>query len=101
MWLVAIFGITMSIGPAVWQILHPLRKWLQRLALILQTAITYFLEQIALPVILKLHAWGVLEVGAFFLSFMLTAQGLRMNPDAGMYVSISGLTSISTPILTN
>jgi hypothetical protein len=94
MWLTAIFGIAISIGPAIWSVTTPLRALMAQLGLRLKALIEWCLKEIVIPLALKLHTNGILEVAAFSSSFVLAAQGLRMQPESGLFVTISGLVAM-------
>merc|ERR1719329_315289 len=91
LWLGAIFGITISIGPVIWEITKPLRKFFKRLALKLRTALIWFAEKILVPLVSRLHMWGVWEALAHFLSLALVVQGVRLPQDPGLVVCVSGI----------
>jgi len=91
MWLLAILGIAVSLGPALWALTRPLRQIVLLLSTRIRDAIVWVLKEIVIPFCLRMHIWGGWELLGFLLAFMLTAQGCRMVSWGGMYVSISGL----------
>ena len=64
MWLLAIFGITISLGPAVWAVTKPLRKVLELVSTWVREAVVYAVKEFVIPVVLRMHAYGVLEVSS-------------------------------------
>ncbi len=84
-WLLAIVGIAISIGPSIFQLLVPLRAWLMRM-------LTWLAEHVVAPVVQFLHDWGVLELAAWVCVSLYVADGFRMDrsDDTGMMVALTG-----------
>jgi len=94
MWLAAIFGVAVSIGPALWVVMSPLRDFFGKLSAQVIRLLVWVAKEIVFPIGIRLHTYGIFEIAAFAMAFMLTAQGQRMGKDAGMYVCISGLVAL-------
>jgi hypothetical protein len=94
MWLVAILGITVSIGPSVYHLLEPLRELFHR-------CWRWFLESILIPTIDRMHRWRVFELGAYAFCWILVATGVALQPfqygardtdmAGGLFISLTGL----------
>jgi hypothetical protein len=80
MWLLAIVGIAVSIGPCIYSLLEPLQQALWELAKLIWTEI-----------ILRFHGWGVWEICAHAVTSMLVIEGFRFNAESGFYVSLTGM----------
>lgn len=91
MWLGAIGGITISVGPVLWHLLKPLRRLFVQLAEKVKTALVWLFEKIVLPTVVRFHEMGIWEALAHGLAFLLTAQGCRMQEGPAEFVAISGL----------
>jgi len=84
MWLLAIVGISVSIGPSLYHVLKPVRDILQRVC-------RWMADHIIVPIARRLHEWGVFEMIAYYFCWLLVAQGYRMTEaDAGIMVTVSG-----------
>lgn len=89
MWLAAILGITISIGPSIYHILKPLRELLTRIA-------RWTLNKIIIPTVEKLHKWGVFEALAWGAATILVVDGIRLfRPETGFYISLSGVAAMA------
>ena len=94
LWLMAIAGIAISFLPAMWSLAEPLLNLLNDLAICVKRLVEWFVIEIIIPSLQWLHDTSILEAFSFTMSFLLTAQGLRMQPESGMYVTISGLVAL-------
>jgi len=90
-WLCAIAGITVSVGPVLWDLLRPLRRIFVQLANKFKEALLWFMEKVILPTVSRLHELGFWEAFAHAAAFMLTVQGCRLQEGPGEFVAISGL----------
>ena len=68
LWLSAIAGIAVSVGPSLHFLLPPLRAALAR-------ACSWLLRRVLVPVAARLHRWGVLEAAAYALCWSAVARG--------------------------
>jgi len=91
MWLAAIAGITISIGPVLWHLAKPLRQVFAQLFQKVKEALTWLLKNILLPACSRLHEWGFWELLAHTAAFLFTAQSSRMQPGPAEHVAFSGL----------
>jgi hypothetical protein len=90
-WLVAILGITISIGPAIFHLLRPIQQLLKRLCV-------FILNEIIYPTVTRLHSYGIFEALGYCVCILLLTQGVRMkemmtyehDSAAGFYVSLTG-----------
>jgi len=95
MWLAAIFGITISVGPVIWIVTKPVREMIMHLQERIRKLVAWFVEKVVVPTVVRLHNWGVWEALAHFAALSLTAQGSRMPSDSGVFVASSGLVATS------
>ena len=79
-WLIAIIGITISVGPCIYVILEPLRTAMVKISIFIYDYI-----------IINFHIWGIWEIIFYMISFFLILEGLRFDQEVGFYVSLSGL----------
>eukprot|EP00929_Paragymnodinium_shiwhaense_P117262 TRINITY_DN8767_c0_g1_i1.p1 TRINITY_DN8767_c0_g1~~TRINITY_DN8767_c0_g1_i1.p1 ORF type:complete len:329 (-),score=34.23 TRINITY_DN8767_c0_g1_i1:328-1314(-) len=91
MWLGAIVGIAVSVGPVVWLLSAPLRGLFQKLLVRVKDALIWLAENVLLPLCARLHEWGVWEALAHVASFVLVTQAARMQTGPSTYVALSGL----------
>jgi len=84
MWLLAIFGLLISVGPALYHLLEPLRRLLARY-------IELALRKIIIPLIEFCHNWGAIEGAIYAVAWMFIAEGYRSPEDYGMFISLTGL----------
>ena len=87
LWLLAVAGVAVSLGPSLYHVLAPLRNTLRRLC-------SWLFHSILLPVALRLHSWGVAEAGAYALAWALVAEAVLRMPrdaDAAVFVALSGV----------
>jgi len=89
-WLGAILGIAVSIGPSICHVLRPLRELLQRFW-------RWFVDDILVPTIIRLHNWGLIEIGAwaFVYGLMLDAEAL-FAMETGCFIAMTSL-ALSIP----
>lgn len=80
LWIVAIIGITISVGPCIYTILRPLRTAIWEVAL-----------QIWHFIIIPLHSYGVFEILSYLICISLVTEGFRYSTDSGFYISLTGL----------
>jgi len=95
LWLMAIVGISISILPAMWALAEPLLDFFNNLAAKIKEIITLLFIKVVIPSAKWLHSNYILEALVFIASFCLTTQGVRMQPESGMYVTISGLVALN------
>jgi hypothetical protein len=79
MWLLAILGITISVGPCIYLILSPLQFLIWAVA------------QVIWAIIIYMHYLGVWEMLAYIISAGLTVEGFRFNVESGFYISLTGI----------
>jgi len=84
MWLLAIAGMLVSFGPAIYAVLRPFRELLERI-------IKTFVRRVLIPLAEHCHEWGVFELLSYFICWMFVAEGLRSPPETGFYISLTGL----------
>ena len=85
LWLMAILGIAVSIGPSLMVLLRPLREWLRRCA-------KWAFQNIVQPLVRRLHDWGVLEGGAWALCGGLVVQAQQhAAEEVALYIASTGL----------
>ena len=82
-WLLAICGISVAILPTLYHILAPFRKWFLEMASKLFT-------RVILPLVMRLHSYGIFEIMAYLLCYQFVAEGFRMDFDSGLYVALTG-----------
>jgi hypothetical protein len=71
LWVFAVLGIAVSIGPSAFYLLQPLHDLLRRL-------LTKLYRDLLLPLLTRLHTWGVLELGAWGCCFAGLARGVAL-----------------------
>jgi len=79
-WLLAIFGITVSVGPCIYVILEPLRTGFIKIGIFIYNKI-----------VINFHIWGIWELLAYIICSLLVIEGLRFNKEVGFYISLTGL----------
>lgn len=91
-WLLAIIGIAVSIGPSIYHILQPLHDALRRL-------VNWIYTEIILPNVLRMHRWGVLEALAWLGCWFGLCQGMKIGAvDVGEMVSLTA-SALAAPAL--
>ena len=79
-WLLAIVGISISVGPCLYTILKPLRTAIWEVAL-----------QIWHYVIIPMHSNGIIEIMFYLLCMNFVTEGLRYASESGFYITLTGL----------
>jgi len=79
-WLVAIIGIVISLGPCLYTVLKPLRKGMWELAILIWH-----------HVIIPLHSYGILELFSYYICMVFVTEGFRYVSISGFYIGITGL----------
>ena len=75
-WMVAIIGIVISIGPSLLFLFKPFMKGLFR--------------QYILPILYKLYECGFAEFLAYAISIILISDGMKVNREWGFFISLTG-----------
>eukprot|EP00750_Incisomonas_marina_P022826 INCI4997.10.p1 GENE.INCI4997.10~~INCI4997.10.p1 ORF type:complete len:696 (-),score=96.92 INCI4997.10:2543-4513(-) len=89
-WALSIIGISVSIGPAIYHLLKPLRELLKRF-------ITWITVHILIPLAKQCHQRGVFEVLAWIGCGQLLANGIyHTNPAVHLYFALTA-TGLSIP----
>ena len=94
-WLVSIAGICVSIGPAMWALLSPVRRLLKRV-------ITVAWTRVIKPLIEELHAWGIFEIAGWTACLCVAADGWKQeasHADAGKLITLSGIALACVPMM--
>lgn len=78
-WMIAILGILISIGPVLLLLIEP---FLEMLILLWNNTI--------LPIIIFLHKIGFFEFLGYFASIILIADGMKVNKEWGFFISLTG-----------
>eukprot|EP00928_Gymnodinium_smaydae_P046134 TRINITY_DN30733_c0_g1_i1.p1 TRINITY_DN30733_c0_g1~~TRINITY_DN30733_c0_g1_i1.p1 ORF type:complete len:723 (+),score=72.05 TRINITY_DN30733_c0_g1_i1:60-2228(+) len=96
MWLAAIFGITISVGPVLWLLTKPLRSLIMQIlgkvATFVKETVVWITKNVLAPALVRCHKLGVFEFVGHLVALTLYVQGLRLSDyDMGTYVSISGV----------
>lgn len=92
-WAIAILGIAVSIGPSIYHLLYPLRKFLKFIVI-------WLYKHVIKPVARCLHQWGVFELILYALTAMLVVEGARrkqsairgegVSEDVGFFLAFTG-----------
>ena len=82
-WMIAILGIVISIGPSLFFILKPI--------LILQGIILKLLYEYVLPFIIFLYKNGFFEFLGYYISIIFIADGMKVNKEWGFFISLTGV----------
>ena len=80
MWILAIFGIIISVGPSIYILLKPLRE-----------SVLELMKMIWNQVIIPCHSWGVFELLSYFICVLFITEGFRYRTDTGYYLALTGL----------
>ena len=90
-WLFAVIGIVVSIGPSVHHLLRPFELWIKRVA-------RWAYDHVIKPTVKRLHTWGVFEAAAWAFSLLLVIDGNRVwslnasgDTDAAVMISLTGV----------
>ena len=78
-WMIAILGILLSIGPVLLLIINP---FLDMFIL--------FWNNTILPIIIFLYNIGFFEFLGYFISIILIADGMKVNKEWGFFISLTG-----------
>eukprot|EP00756_Hemistasia_phaeocysticola_P025073 Hpha_TRINITY_DN15987_c2_g1::TRINITY_DN15987_c2_g1_i1::g.72297::m.72297 len=89
MWLIAIVGIAVSVGPATWHVLKPVRDWLVRV-------VKWAWRRIIWPFVLFCHNWFIFEAAAYVFCAFLVGNGHASPAERGLYLALTGL-ALSVP----
>eukprot|EP00494_Astrolonche_serrata_P033575 UN33844 len=79
----AIAGITISVGPALYHITKPIRDWLKRV-------IEWVLDNIIVPTIRFCHENSIFELLMYYGCTLIIAEGLNLPEESGFYVTLTG-----------
>ena len=79
-WIIAILGIVISIGPSLLFILKPIQELIMK-----------FFVEVIIPFILFLYNIGILEFLGYFISIILIADGMKVNKEWGFFISLTGV----------
>lgn len=96
MWILAIIGIVASVGPCIFICTRPLREklaiFLKALAIHVRRILEWIWINIIFPVVIRLHNWGIFEIGFYYFSFLFLCQGYRLpSHEAGEFVALTGI----------
>ena len=89
--LLALLGIAVSIGPSIYHVLKPLRDLIMRIS-------RFLLEEVIIPLVARLHRWGVFEAGVWAVSIALMLDSTAFGPDSSVFVALTSI-SIAAPAL--
>ena len=89
--LLALLGIAVSIGPSIYHVLKPLRDLIMRIS-------RFLLEEVIIPIVARLHRWGVFEAGVWAVSIALMLDSTAFGPDSSVFVALTSI-SIAAPAL--
>merc|ERR1719454_2381946 len=88
LWLCAIAGIAVSIGPSLWHLFKPLREWLLRVW-------RWLLDEVLVPSFDRLHRWGAFELAAYATVWWFVASGAALDDPRAQHAEASGSGSTS------
>ena len=77
-WMIAIFGIIISIGPVIYLLLYPLLN------------LIIFIWNNIIPLLIVLYELGFFEICGYFISVILIADGMRVNKEWGYFIALTG-----------
>jgi len=80
LWIVAILGITVSVGPALYVVLKPLQQLLVNIAI-------WMFNNVILP----LHRVGAFELLSYIACTVLLIEGARSPSERGIFISATGM----------
>lgn len=78
-WIIAILGILISIGPALYLIISPIKDFL----------LEVFNDYI-LPILMKLYYLGFFDFLEYIFSIILITDGMKVNKEWGFFISLTG-----------
>ena len=86
LWLLAIFGISVSIGPSIYILLKPLRRFFRGLS-------KWIYKHILLPITRRFHNWGIFELLAWCICgcILIDSQRIPLLNDISYFICISAL----------
>ena len=87
--LCALLGIAVSIGPSIYHVLKPLRDLMMRLSRLL-------LENVIIPLVARLHRWGIFEVCAWAVSLAFMLDSTSFGHDSSVFVALTSI-AIAAP----
>ena len=82
-WFFSILGICMSLGPSLYTVSRPLQELIIRMS-------TQLFHEVILPIGMRLHSWGIIEVTAYGSCWLGIVEGYRIGEGAGMMVALTG-----------
>eukprot|EP00050_Salpingoeca_kvevrii_P009749 m.4612 g.4612 ORF g.4612 m.4612 type:complete len:478 (+) comp2435_c0_seq1:2-1435(+) len=91
MWLLAILGISVSVGPVLVMLLRPLWSLISAVLALISTAFFEFIYPILQAVAYFVHYNGIDEICAYLLSWTVVVDGTRFQPETGLFISIMGI----------
>ena len=78
-WMIAIIGIIVSIGPSLIFLFEPIMK-----------RMIGIFSHLILPLIIKLYEYGFFECLAYVISIILISDGMKVNKEWGFFISLTG-----------
>lgn len=91
-WLLAIAGIAISIGPALFALLRPVQDWLIRCA-------EWVFRRLVKPIVCFLHDYSILEVGAWLLCGGIVLEAKEhVVKEIALYIATTGM-ALTCPAL--
>ena len=78
-WMIAILGIIISIGPSLIYLLYPFQEILKKL-----------FDKIIKPLILFLYNFGFFEFLGYYISIIFIVDGMKVNKEWGFFISLTG-----------
>ena len=78
-WMIAIIGIIISIGPSLLFLFKPIMK-----------IIIIIFTDFILPLLIKLYEYGFFECLAYVISIILISDGMKVNKEWGFFISLTG-----------
>eukprot|EP01051_Picozoa_sp_SAG22_P013961 SAG22_NODE_1628_length_3953_cov_2.906591_2_plen_668_part_00 len=91
MWFGAIIGIAVSVGPVVWMATKPIRRWMTGT---LKRVVIYLATEVVVPIVTRLHLWGIIEACLYFVAIIIIAHGSRVPAGPGLYIALTGIVAL-------
>ena len=94
LWFAAIIGIAVSLGPVLWILSKPVRRFFMlNVWRPLRQAIVWLGRHVVLPLVLRLHYGGWCESAAYMVAAVVLAHACRVPQEAGagVMIAVSGL----------